>query len=154
HDQANGSADRGDAFFTQSADGGATWSKPLRLNDDATPNDQWMPALAVTPDGSHLGVFWYDRRLDPANNLIDRFGAIGTASGPSVPCAATSRVPDVSFPPVVNQDPAFGPTSTYMGDYDQAAADNGFFYTTWGDNRLGDAFFAHQPDVRLAKVPV
>jgi hypothetical protein len=41
-----------------------------------------------------------------------------------------------------------------MGDYDQAVADNSYFYTTWGDNRLGDAFFANQPDVRFAKIPV
>ncbi|HKB38586.1 MAG TPA: hypothetical protein VKD72_19235, partial [Gemmataceae bacterium] len=57
----------------------------------------------------------------------------------------------VSFPPAFNQG---GIGGGYMGDYDQAVADNGFFYTTWGDNRLGDAFHAHQPDVRLAKIPV
>jgi len=41
-----------------------------------------------------------------------------------------------------------------MGDYDQAAADNNFFYVTWGDNRLANPNFAahtHQPDVRFAK---
>jgi hypothetical protein len=156
HDKGNGSADRGDAFFTQSKNGGKHWSKPLRLNDDATANDQWMPALAVTPDGSHVGVFWYDRRLDPANNLIDRFGVIGTVTGRAVHFGANFRVTDVSFPPAFGQDPfverTFG--DDYMGDYDMAAADNGFFYTTWGDNRLGDAFHANQPDVRLAKIPV
>jgi hypothetical protein len=41
-----------------------------------------------------------------------------------------------------------------MGDYDQAVADNDYFYTTWGDNRLADAFHANQPDVRFAKIPV
>ena len=149
HDKANGSADRGDIFFVQSTDGGDHWSKPLRVNDDATDNDQWTPALAVTPDGSHLGVFWYDRRLDPANNLIDRFGAIGTVSGHAVTFGANFRVTDVSFPP------AIGPIRPdYMGDYDMAAADNDFFYTTWGDNRLGNAFHANQADVRLAKVPL
>jgi hypothetical protein len=41
-----------------------------------------------------------------------------------------------------------------MGDYDQAVADNNYFYTTWSDNRLSDAFHANQPDVRFAKIPV
>jgi hypothetical protein len=41
-----------------------------------------------------------------------------------------------------------------MGDYDQATADNSYFYTTWGDNRLGDAVHVNQPDVRFAKIPV
>jgi hypothetical protein len=41
-----------------------------------------------------------------------------------------------------------------MGDYDMATADNSYFYTTWGDNRNGDQWFANQPDVRFAKIPV
>jgi hypothetical protein len=44
-----------------------------------------------------------------------------------------------------------------MGDYDSASADNSYFYTTWGDNRLPDAnnaAIANQPDVRFARIPV
>jgi hypothetical protein len=147
-----GTKDKADIYFTMSSDGGNTWSNPLRVNDDNTTNDQWQPALAVTPDGGRLGIFWYDRRLDPANNLIDRFGVIGTVSGHTVSFAPNFRITDVSFPPAFGQDP-YAP-SNYMGDYDMATADNNYFYTTWGDNRLGDAFFANQPDVRFAKVPV
>ena len=99
-----------------------------------------------------MGLFWYDRRLDPADNLIDRFGAIGTVCGHTVTFGANFRITDVSFPPAFGQDPVVNPT--YMGDYDQATADNNYFYTTWGDNRLSDAFFANQPDVRFAKIPV
>jgi hypothetical protein len=144
--------DRGDIFFSQSTDGGATWSAPIKLNDDATTNDQWQPAIAVTPDGTHVFVTWYDRRLDPANSLIDRFGVIGTISGSTITFGANGRITDTSFPAVFGQDPAIN--ATYMGDYDQAAADNSFFYTTWGDNRLSDAAHANQPDVRFAKVAV
>lgn len=122
------------------------------MNDDATTNDQWQPALAVTPDGSHVGIFWYDRRLDPANNLIDRYGAIGSVSGHTVTFGANFRITDVSFPPAFGQDPVFPPD--YMGECDQAVADDDNFYTPWGDNRLGNAFHANQPDVRLAKIPV
>jgi hypothetical protein len=151
-DQANGSADKADICFTESTDGGKKWTKPVRVNNDATNNDQWQPALAVTPDGSHLGIFWYDRRLDSANNLIDRFGVIGAVLGHGVSFAPNFRITDVSFPPAFGQEP-FGPPD-YMGDYDQAAADNSFFYTTWGDNRLGNSFYANQPDVRFAKITV
>jgi hypothetical protein len=144
--------DKGNIYFTESTDGGQKWSKPVQVNDDLTTNDQWFPALAVTPDGSHVGLFWYDRRLDPADNLIDRFGAIGTVSGHTVTFGANFRITDASFPPAFGQDPVINPS--YMGDYDQATADNKYFYTTWGDNRLPDAFFANQPDVRFAKIPV
>ena len=147
--------DRADIFFTQSTDGGATWSAPVRVNDDATTNDQWQPALAVTPDGTRLFVGFYDRRLDPTNNLIDTFGAIGSISGATVAFGSNFRVTDQSFPVVRGQDPVVN--STYMGDYDQAVADNDFFYYTWGDNRLPNPNFpahAHQPDVRFTKIPV
>jgi hypothetical protein len=152
----NSIKDKADIFFAESTDGGATWSVPLRVNDDNTTNDQWNPAIAVTPDGSHVGIFWYDRRLDPANSLIDRFGEIATISGDTVGFLPNFRITDISFLPAFDQDSllvAFGNTR-YMGDYDMATADNNYFYTTWGDNRSGDAFFANQPDVRFAKIPV
>jgi hypothetical protein len=156
NDQGHGSQDKADIYLTVSTDGGNTWSKAIRVNDDSTYNDQWQPSLAVTPDGSHLGIFWYDRRLDPANNLIDRFGVLGTVAGHTVSFAANFRITDVSFPPAFNQDPFFvnAGVGGYMGDYDMATADNNYFYTTWGDNRLSDQFFANQPDVRFAKIPV
>jgi hypothetical protein len=152
-DKPSNSKDHADIFFVQSTDGGQSWSRPQRVNDDPTLNDQWNPALAVTPDGSHVGVFWYDRRLDPANNLIDRYGVIGSASGHGVNFGSNFRITDVSFPSAF--DPYLGPD--YMGDYDQAVADNGYFYTTWGDNRLANPNYparTNQPDVRFAKIPV
>lgn len=95
-------ADKADIFFTQSTDGGATWSDPLRVNDDATTHDQWQPVLAVTPDGSHVGIFRNDRRLDPANNLIDRFGVIGDVSGHAVTFGANFRQPAMDLRPNVD----------------------------------------------------
>lgn len=146
--------DKADIFFTQSSDGGATWSAPRRVNDDATTHDQWEPALAVTPDGSRVGIFWYDRRLDPANDLIDRYGVIGNVSGHTVSFGANFRITEVSFPAARGVDPVFPWYYSATGEYDQAVADNHYFYTTWGDNRLPDAFHVNQPDVRLAKIPV
>jgi hypothetical protein len=153
NDDPKGPTDKADIFLTMSTDGGNTWSSPLRVNDDTTTTDQWQPAIALTPDGTHVFITWYDRRNDPTNDsLIDRYGVIGTVSGHSVSFAANFRITDVSFPPAFGQDPMM--PAAYMGDYDMATADNSYFYTTWGDNRLGDAFFANQPDVRFAKIPV
>jgi len=47
-------SDRADVFFLQSTNGGVAWTAPLRINQDTTANDQWMPALAVGPDGNKL----------------------------------------------------------------------------------------------------
>jgi hypothetical protein len=102
----------------------------------------------VTPDGSHVGVFWYDRRNDPTNDaLIDRYGVIGSVSGSTVTFGANFRVTSTNFPAVFGSDPYVN--GTYMGDYDTAAADNTNFYTSWGDNRLTTA-----PDVMYATVAI
>src|SRR5215475_9903013 len=58
--------DKADIFVVQSTDGGATCGAPVRVNDDASTTDQWQPTLAVTPDGSNLGIFYYSRQEDPA----------------------------------------------------------------------------------------
>jgi methionine-rich copper-binding protein CopC len=145
--------DKADVFFRQSNDGGATWGSAVRVVDDTTGHDQWMPSLAVSPSGSKVGVFWYDRRLDPANNLIDRFGAIGVVAGSTVTFGPNFRITDTSFAPEFGRDPGIVPT--YMGDYDQAAADSGSFYVTWGDNRLASTGHAGQrSDIRFSRIAV
>src|SRR5262249_20504029 len=84
NDDPKGPADKADIFFTMSSDGGNTWSSPLRVNDDVTTTDQWQPAMALTPDGTHLFITWYHRQTETANaNLISRHVVIGTVSGTS-----------------------------------------------------------------------
>jgi hypothetical protein len=146
-------ADRGDVYFRHSTDGGATWSAQVRVNNDAGTNDNWQPAIAATPDGTGLFVGWYDRRNDPANNLIERWGVIGTISGSTITFGNNFKI-SPPFPVVVGVDPVIN--ATYMGDYDQVVADNSFFYMTWGDNR--DQSIAvparKNANVRFAKIPV
>jgi hypothetical protein len=146
--------DSGNVYFRQSSDGGATWGAQLQLNNDATTNLQWSPAIAVTPDGSRLAVAWYDRRRDPADRLIEWWGVIGNISGTTVTFGPNFRISD-QFPPVFGGDPVVN--TVYMGDYDTMIADNQFFYSTWGDNR-DPAVFAgatrNTPDIRFAKIPV
>jgi hypothetical protein len=153
YDDRGTGGSRADVFFRQSNDGGATWSAAVRVVDDTSGHDHWQPTIAVSANGSKVGVFWYDRRLDPANNLIDRFGAIGTVTGSSVIFGANFRISDTSFPPAFGHDPAVN--TVYMGDYDQATADTGSFYVTWGDNRSPSAgHTGNRADVRFARIPV
>jgi hypothetical protein len=154
YDDKGTGSDRADVFFRQSNDGGATWSAAVRVVDDTLGRDQWQPALAVTPNGTKVGVFWYDRRLDPANTLIDRFGAIGVVAGDTVAFGPNFRISDTSFPTAFGRDPVVN--GVYMGDYDQAVADTSSFYLTWGDNRLPSPGHGGIPyaDVRFARIPV
>jgi hypothetical protein len=49
-------------MLTASYDGGATWTAPIQVNDNASPADEFQPNLTVAPDGT-VSVNFYDRRL-------------------------------------------------------------------------------------------
>jgi len=55
-----------DVKFTQSTDGGSTWSAPETVNDNVdapgVPTDQFQPEVAAGPGGA-VAVAFYDRRL-------------------------------------------------------------------------------------------
>jgi hypothetical protein len=59
-----------DVQLVESTDGGATWSAPIRVNDNSPTDgtDQFQPMLAVSPDGSTVAVAFYDRRLSCPSN--------------------------------------------------------------------------------------
>lgn len=155
--------DMSDVFLVSSFDGGKTFAPPARVNDDQTQTDQFMPAIAVATDGT-VGVFFYDRRLDSNNLKIDVYFTRSRDGGKTF--EPNIRVTDVSF----DVPPTFGqPTSStnfdalrgicYMGDYNQMAADEKFFYLAWGDNRniLKTENYPNgrpDPDVFFAKIPV
>jgi hypothetical protein len=153
YDDKGTGPDKGDIFLRQSTDGGTTWGAALKVNDDTTSRDQFMPTLAVTPNGARLGVFWYDRRLDPADNLIDRFGQVYAVSGATLtPMEPNFRITDVSFLPEFGRDSLIVPT--YMGDYDTATADDSFFYVASADNRddLSGGGSRKDPNVRYSQI--
>ncbi len=56
-----GAQDHRDVILTSSADGGATWSPKVRVNDDPPRFDNAFPAVAVDGNGK-VHVTWYDRR--------------------------------------------------------------------------------------------
>ena len=63
-----------DVMFTQSTDGGRTWSAPAEVNDNVdqpgVPTDQFQPSVAAGPDGA-VAVAFYDRRRPcPSNPSI------------------------------------------------------------------------------------
>ncbi len=49
-------------FVTASYDGGASWSTPIQVNDNAGPADEFQPNVATAANGT-VSVNFYDRRL-------------------------------------------------------------------------------------------
>jgi len=128
--------DKADIFFTSSIDSGTNWTSPLRVNTDATTNDQWMPVLAVKPDGTQLFMAWYDRRNDANNSLIELYGRFGTiATNGSVSFGSEFVISTTNFPPV------FAGTltsNTNQGHYDPVYPPGGvnlnWWYSEWPTN--------------------
>ena len=148
NDRGVAAGDQADVFLRKSTDGGATWTPRFRVNSDATTTAQWQPVIAMNPDGQSLFISWYDRRLN--GTAIDVYGTELISCGSGFATLPDYRITTASFPVVIGQDP--GIVSTYMGDYDQAVADSGFFYRAWGDNRDSLLTHTNQPDVRFTKI--
>ncbi|NOT31389.1 MAG: hypothetical protein HOP15_13160 [Planctomycetes bacterium] len=124
--------DRGNVFLRQSTDGGATWSAAMLVNDDGTARAQYFPTVACRPDGTGLGVCWYDNRSHAGDVNIERWGVTASIAGSTITFGPNFRI-SPQFVPVFGVDPVVN--SVYMGDYDMMAADDAAYYTTWGDNR-------------------
>jgi len=59
-DQRNGK-DNTDIFVVKSADGGNTWSKPIKVNNDATKTHQFLTWMSVDPKTGYIYIVYYDR---------------------------------------------------------------------------------------------
>jgi hypothetical protein len=108
--------------------------------------------VAVAPNGAALMVGYYSRANDPADLVFhrrSRLAGVSTTTG-AVSWAAQSFQLGPDTPVAIGQDPAVA--DAYMGDYDQIATSTGYFHAAWSDNRDGNAFHQHQPDVFYAKV--
>ena len=97
-----------DVKFTQSTDGGTTWSAPVTVNDNVdapgVPTDQFQPSVAAGPAGA-VAVAFYDRRLpwpqrsEPAPAERNR-SVTGSPDAPGQDKASARRAPITPEHPV------------------------------------------------------
>jgi len=137
-----------DVFLRRSADGGRSWSEPVRVNDNPERDgtDQLLPKVAVAPDG-RVDVLFLDRRHDPQDVQTDAYLASSDDGGRSFD---NLQVSTRSFDSRVG--PTFGPDygtdfGTRLG-LDSAGATA---FAAWTDTRLGSEASGSQ-DVAFARV--
>jgi len=144
-----GTADVTDINMVRSTDFGVTWSAPVRVNDDNTTTDQWMPAISVDSKTGRLYIAWYDSREDPTNNLLTKiYGTVSTDGGATF--TANKPISNALFNPNnmgVNQPGG----EKYIGDYFGIQAIGNTSYVVWMDgrnNQLG-SFTGYYPDYAM-----
>jgi hypothetical protein len=130
-DSGGASRPNTDIYLVYSDDDGATWSNPLRVNDDQGTNSQFLPSIAVDQSTGNVAVSWYDARNDPNNVKVQLFAAISNDGG-------TSFLPNVELSN--GQTDATNPMlsgvakANQLGDYTTTAFAGGVFYPIWTDN--------------------
>jgi hypothetical protein len=106
-----------DVHFSRSTDGGATWSAPVRVNDDPAGSNawQWFGTMAVAPDGC-IDVIWNDTRADPGGFDSELMYATSTDAGQTW---SNAEVISPAF------DPHLGwPQQNKLGDYYDMVSDS------------------------------
>jgi len=121
---AKNAGDLSDIFMVKSLDGGATFSAPVKINNDNTGSDQFMPRADVR-DGK-LYITWLDSRDDANNVTIAAYLGVSEDAGASF----TNRR-------LATQD--FNPSSillkNYIGDYIGLAVGRENIISVWTDGR-------------------
>ncbi|MEA2143605.1 MAG: hypothetical protein QOI64_2035 [Solirubrobacteraceae bacterium] len=143
-----------DIVLFKSTNGGRSYSRPVRVNQDAGNGDadQFQPWMAVTPSGQ-VNISFFDRRNDPANYFIDTWLARSEDGGRTF---TDRRVSQRTWDPAVN-----APTSTsgkFIGDYQGLVADDEVAIPFWNDTQLAalpESDKEHSPyqEVFAARVP-
>ena len=121
-----------DIFFMKSEDNGATWSEPIRLNDDPLHNgaDQFHPWITVDESGVVHAIF-YDRRLDAERNwLFDVYYTRSEDAGET--WSPNERITTVS------SNPGDARLAGLIGEYIGLSAWQGEVQMVWTDTRNGN----------------
>ncbi|MHA2283885.1 MAG: sialidase family protein [Promethearchaeota archaeon] len=125
-----------DVMLVNSQDGGATWSAPVTLNDNANRwrSDEFWPWVSVCQDDGTVGVLWYSNQRGTTDVYLDisTDGSGGT----------DAKVTEVS----TDWTATSSDITPNFGDYINLTCSQGVFHATWADGRNGD------PDVFYAAI--
>jgi hypothetical protein len=140
-------------YVRYSDDNGATWSGPVRVNDDTGRNSQFLPKISLDPRTGHIAVVWYDARND-----LGTGGAGDTDGVPnddaqfwgSFSSDGTSFTPNVQISAGTSNSHDSGNGIDY-GDYSGLSYFGGIAHPAWSDNSNSTGT---NPDGALSKLDI
>jgi hypothetical protein len=120
-----------DVWLLYSADGGDTWTQPIRVNDNTQNSRQFQPWVGVDRHG-RVHVAWTDLRTDGMNKTY----------------YARSNDPRQGFEPNMEVTNGRGSAQTdFLGDYKGLVVSGPDVLVVWQDTRrdIGDIYFSKAP---------
>lgn len=115
--------------FSRSSDGGATWSAPVMINNQAGLNDQFNPALVVDETNGQLAIIYYDTVADAGRKKTHVYYQASFDDGAtwSSPLQVTTAQTDETV--------AGADSGNQYGDYNSLSGIAGTFFPSWTDRR-------------------
>ncbi len=131
-----------DIYSSYSADGGATWSPRLRVNDNADEAYHFLPWLAVDQSDGAVHVAWYDTRLDPETHEPTQVYTSRSADGGDsfgrdlcLTDGGSTFQNHINYSNLNHKTNDDTPSATQYGDYLGVAAFNRKMIAVWTDSR-------------------
>ena len=121
-----GSADL-NIFSRFSTDNGATFSAPVRVNDDITTNSQFFSKIALDQTTGIVGAAWVDARNSATNTTVQTFVSVSIDGG-------LTWVPNVQVSAGTTDGTVLATGGQQLGDYIGLTFDNGVLHPSWADN--------------------
>ena len=146
-----GSGNKPDIFCRNSADGGATWSNAVQVNDDpnTTSNHQWQPSVWCDKQTGKLYVMWMDTRDTPTSDSACIYASYSADGGTTF--AANQRISNAKMK-IDCSTCGGGGTPRYQGDYNGIISNKKVSMVGWTDFRVGtfQSMTAYFPDFAMA----
>jgi hypothetical protein len=149
-----GNGNKPDIFCRYSVNQGSTWSSAVKVNDDASTqnNNQWHPAIWCDKTTGRLYVQWMDTRDTPTNDSAYIYASYSSNGGASF--VTNQRISNKKMK-INCTTCGGGGTPRYEGDYNGIASNGVTSMLTWTDFRNGNfgSYTAYFPDYAFTVSP-
>ena len=116
-------------WFARSTDGGATWSTPVKINDQSGLNDQFFPWMVVDENDGKVAITYYDTVGDSSRLSTNVYYQSSTDDGQT--WSAPFKVTTAS----TNETTSGADSGNQYGDYTGLSGLAGTFFPSWTDRR-------------------
>jgi hypothetical protein len=149
-----GNGNKPDVFCRYSTDFGVTFSAPVKINDDASTqnNNQWHSTMWCDKETGKIYVAWMDTRNTPTSDSAEIYASYSSNGG--VSWVTNIKVSNRKMK-IDCSTCGGGGTPRYQGDYNGIISNSQGGFATWADFRNGSfgSYGAYVEDYAMTLLP-